>query len=188
MIRIAAFDLINTVFDISDRPREEVLDYAAHIKKPDYSQLFLPESWNYLWAQPGAVEGLKLIREEYMIVTCSNAPLGMTAIVSKVNDISWDAIVPIAELSRSFKPNRDTYRVILDTFNIKPNEMLMVTANPTFGDLEAAEELGINSMLIGPYSKNVKTMTDLYDWLKVIKPVFEEKPNFVYHCEIPSVD
>lgn len=188
MIKVVAFDLINTIFDISDRPREEVSDYAVHIKKPEYSQLFLPESWNYLWAQSGAVQGLSAIRHDYMIVTCSNAPLGMTAIVSKVNRISWDAIIPIAELSRSFKPNRDTYRVILDTFNIKPNEMLMVTANPTFGDLEAAQELGINSMLIGPYSKTTKTVIDLYHWLKLIKPAFEDNPDFVYNCEIPSVD
>lgn len=83
----------------------------------------------------------------------SNGPAPLIAAMSRNAGIVWDLIIPL-ELVGSYKPHPDAYRAALKIFpQFQPHQFMMVTANPGFGDLEAAETLGMATKCI----RNVDT-------------------------------
>lgn len=164
-IKLIAFDVFGTVFDLSGVPRQEIRDYAAHIRQPEWSPLVLPKSWEVLPAYPDSPSGIALLRSlGFMVVTMSNGPLGLLAKLSKHNRVSWDAITPL-EMRRVYKPNPTAYMMLCDVYDVKPAEVLMVTANEKFGDLEAAEALGMNTAWIRTNPAGPKTIIEFADGL-----------------------
>ena len=147
MIKVIAFDVFGTVFDLSRVDIEEIRAYAAHIRQPGWSPLHLPKSWETLPAHADAAEGIERLRSNFFVVTCSNGPLGLLAKLSKHNGISWDAIIPL-ELNKVFKPNGKAYLTVCEVLGMLPEEVMMVTANYKFGDLEASKALGMEPMYI----------------------------------------
>src|SRR5690606_31356336 len=111
--------------------------------------------WTDLPAHPDAVEGIRRLRKNFTVVTCSNGPLGLLAKLSKRNGIEWDAIVPM-ELNRVYKPNEKAYMTVCEVFGVQPHQVRMVTANKTFGDLEASSALGMIPTLIRDESSSFK--------------------------------
>ncbi len=169
-IKVIAFDLFGTVFDLSTASREEIAAYGRHIKQPEWKPLVLPESWARMPAHRNAALGLYQLRHRYTVVTCSNAPAPLQIAMSKNAGISWDALVPL-ELLRTYKPAKAAYRLICDVTGCKPEEVLMVTANEHFGDLEAAQSLGMQSFLLRSGKpadgcmSSVDTIVDLASYL-----------------------
>jgi 2-haloalkanoic acid dehalogenase type II len=163
---VIAFDVFGTVFDLSSIDRQEVRDYARHIRQTEWQPLKLPAHWERLPAHPDSREGIERLRQNHIVVTCSNGPLGLLAKLSKHNGISWDAIIPL-ELNRVYKPNQRAYMTVCQVLNVQPTDVMMVTANKDFGDLEASAKLGMKPMLIrdgdgdGP-----KTIIELAESLK----------------------
>lgn len=146
-MKVIAFDLFGTVFDLSQVDREEVRGYVSHIRAPEWSPLELPKSWEMLSAHADSAEGLARLREKYFVVTCSNGPLGLTAKLSKNNGIVWDAIIPL-ELNRVYKTDPQAYLTVCEVLGVPPEDVTMVTANKDFGDLEASQSLGMTPQLI----------------------------------------
>lgn len=144
---LIAFDIFGTIFDLNDVPREEKVEYLRHIKQETWMPLKLPKTWELLNAHPDSAYCLSKLREHHTVVTLSNGPLGLQTKLSKRNGISWDAITPL-EMRRVFKPQLTAYRMLSEVYDFPPEEIMMVTANKTFGDLEAAERVGIQSQLI----------------------------------------
>jgi 2-haloacid dehalogenase len=144
---VIAFDLFGTVFDLSGVARQEIKDYAVHLRNPEWSPLHLPKSWETLPAHPDSAEGIERLRRKFMVVTCSNGPLGLTAKLSKHNGISWDAIIPL-ELNRVYKTDPRAYLTVCEVLGCYPEQVMMVTANKDFGDLEASAALGMTPQLI----------------------------------------
>ena len=144
---VIAFDVFGTVFDLSGIDRDEVRDYVRHIREPEWRPLTLPESWRNIPAHPDAAEGIQRLRTKHAVVTLSNGPVSLLVELSKRAGIDWDALVPI-ELAHVYKPRLDAYRVACDLMRVPPDRVLMVTANATFGDLEASAAVGMQSILI----------------------------------------
>jgi 2-haloacid dehalogenase len=165
--RVVAFDVFGTVFDLSSIDRQEVRDYVQHIRQEPWRPLQLPAHWERLPAYPDAAEGIERLRKNFVVVTCSNGPLGLLAKLSKHNGILWDAIIPL-ELNRVYKPKPRAYLTVCEVLNVQPADVLMVTANRTFGDLEASRGLGMAAQLIrdgdGP-----KTIIALAESLEAVK-------------------
>jgi 2-haloacid dehalogenase len=147
MIKVIAFDVFGTVFDLSGVNHEEIRDYAHHIRQETWSPLVLPESWKTLPAHADSKEGIDRLRRKFMVVTMSNGPLDLLAALSKHNNISWDAIIPI-QMNKVYKPKPKAYLTICELMKVEPSEVMMVTANKTFGDIEAANSLGMQSQWI----------------------------------------
>lgn len=54
MIECIAFDLFGTVFDLSAMPKQEIKDYIAHVRKPEWSPLTLPGTWRDMKPHPAS--------------------------------------------------------------------------------------------------------------------------------------
>jgi len=148
------------VFDLAGVPRQEIKNYARHIRLPEWSPLHLPEPWERLPAHPDSAEGIAALRKGYIVVTCSNGPLGLLAKLSKFNGISWDAIIPL-EMYHVYKPNPQAYLAVCDVLNVEPNEVMLVTANKDFGDIEGSSGVGMTPMLIRDPSSPIANIKEL---------------------------
>ena len=147
MIKVLAFDLFGTVFDLSGTPRSEIKAYSDHIRKPEWSPLVLPESWIDLPLFPDALEGLNKLQERYSVIVASNAPAEFTEQLMDKHDLPFNGVVDFAS-QRVFKPHYKSYDVIATHYNIPSNEYLMITANKDFGDIAGAIHAGMSSQLI----------------------------------------
>lgn len=146
-IKVVAFDVFGTVFDLSGVDREEVRSYVKHIHEPEWRPLALPTSWESLPAHSDSAGGIARLRDHFQVVTCSNGPISLLAKISKRAGISWDALIPL-EVARVYKPNPRAYELICEVMRVAPEEIAFVTANATFGDLEASAKLGMSPILI----------------------------------------
>ncbi len=146
------FDAFGTFLDMKDVPREEIRAYLAHVTRPTYAPLMLPESWDRIPAFADSAEGIRRLRSKYIVTTCSNGPLRTLARASKNAGIDWDAIVPL-ETAEAFKPSADAYLLPSLMLGVNPANCMMVTGNKTFahyefGDVEASTQLGMQAQLI----------------------------------------
>ena len=146
-MRVLAFDVFGTVLDLSGVPCEELRSYAAQLKQDPWKGLLLPNSWRSLPAHPDAKEGLERLRKKFICVTLSNGPLPLLARAINHNKLSFDAIIPI-ECAEVYKPNPKAYAFAADLLCVDETMVTMVTANPGFGDVEAARACGMQAQVI----------------------------------------
>lgn len=154
-IKIVMFDLFGTVFDLSGASKFGLKRYAEQLAKfretGVWAPLILPSAWENLPAYPDAREGIKLLREHFVVVTCTNAPLGLQAMMCKNAGINFDMLTPL-ELRQTYKTAEEAYLTPLKILNCRPgtlnDSVAMVTANKSFGDLEASAKLGMRPILI----------------------------------------
>lgn len=148
MLKVIGFDCFNTVFDMASVPlvsKTSIADYVANSldKMGDEWKRFQPpEAWYQLRAHPDARAGIMALRRKFMVATMSNGPVDLLTHISKANGIDWDMVTPI-ELKKVYKRRPEAYLTLCELFRVKPQEVLIVTANPTFGDVEAAQSLGM---------------------------------------------
>jgi FMN phosphatase YigB (HAD superfamily) len=145
-IRLVAFDLFGTVFDMSSTPKQEVRDYIAHVRRPEWSPLVLPESWKRLPRFADAHDGIKeIVGMGMLAVTCSNAPLAFTK--DACFGLPFSGYTNIAA-NRCYKPHPNAYLAICQQFKVEPAEVLMVTGNAGSPDIEGARAVGMQSRMI----------------------------------------
>jgi FMN phosphatase YigB (HAD superfamily) len=145
-MKIIAFDVFGTIFNMDKIPSSELDYYANHIKQP-WQPLNFPQSWENIPAHPDAAEGIAILRQSYQVVSLSNCPMSLLIKISKKNHITWDAIIPL-ESYKVYKPNFIAYQIACNILRENPNNIMMVTANPTFGDIEQAQKLGMIPQII----------------------------------------
>lgn len=147
--RAILFDVFGTVVDMSGVPREEIRAYGEHIRKPEWSPLVLPESWETLPAFPDATEGLLRLRDAgFIVVTCANGPRSLLHQISVNNNLPWSYITPLEKM-QVFKPSPQAYLFACHIAKRDPSDCMMVTANvPGLGDLEVAAKLGMQTQAI----------------------------------------
>lgn len=151
-MKVIAFDLFGTVFDMAGVPREEIRAYLDQCVKPVWQPLELPGSWKELKPFDDARPGLGRLLSEYHVITCSNAPWFLTLGLLNQWKIPFSAITDLAQIKR-YKPHPECYLQACRTIGCKPQDVMMVTANPTFGpypfgDLEIAGAIGMKTQLI----------------------------------------
>jgi HAD superfamily hydrolase (TIGR01493 family) len=148
-IKCLAFDCFGTVFDMANVPKEQIAAYVEHVRRNDFSPYLFPHSWEKLKAHSDAADGIRMLREAgYKCVTLSNGGKDLLTFISEKNGIQWDHIIDLAA-HKAYKPNNlDAYRAVEKDLGFKPEETMMVTANPTFGDVEGAAAVGMHSIVI----------------------------------------
>jgi FMN phosphatase YigB (HAD superfamily) len=147
-VECVAFDLFGTVFDLAGTPSQEIREYIAHVRKPEWSPLTLPEAWLGLPLHPDSLDGIRLIASKHPVVTCSNAPYEFT--VELLIRAGLDGLMDIVDIAKNqcYKPHPDAYKSICQQFEFVPQEVLMVTGNEGSPDVEGAGAIGMQSVLI----------------------------------------
>ncbi len=147
-LKVVAFDCFGTVFDMTPISRDEIAAYVEHVRRDDFSPFAFPESWRSLNAHPDAREGIERLQDAGLVcVTLSNGSSELLTILSQNAGIVWNRIVDLSS-HRVYKPHVEAYRVVGRETGFGPHESLMVTANPTFGDIEGAAAIGMRSQVI----------------------------------------
>ena len=101
--------------------------------------------WHRLHPWPDTVEGLHELKRHFTIVTLSNGNLSLLANMAKNAALPWDLILS-AEVFRHYKPDPETYLGVAATFDVKPEEVMLVAAHKD--DLVAAHALGLQTAFI----------------------------------------
>lgn len=158
---VIAFDLFNTLVDLNRSHSEDVKQYANHLRKyqetGEWQPLDLPKSWANLRAFPDVKPGLERLRKKFICVTLSNGPVHLQIDILRHNNLHLDYIIPL-EAYRVFKPAISAYQVVDQLIPVDYSEIMIVTANKDFGDLEAADKLGMQKALL----RHEEGLTDLY--------------------------
>lgn len=148
-IKCIAFDCFGTVFDMSGVSRDEIKAYVEHVRKADFTPFEFPASWWRLKAHDDAESGIADLQDaRFFCVALSNGDANLIDEVAKNSGIVFDYVIDLAGRHRVYKPHVDAYRTIEKDLGYKPSETLMVTANPTFGDIEGAAAIGMQSQVI----------------------------------------
>jgi FMN phosphatase YigB (HAD superfamily) len=158
-MKILLFDLVGTVFNMSSA-REGDLSYYGHqisdwrdpvkARQAIWVPLNLPQSWEILPPHLESKAAINVLRSsgKFRCVTLSNLPIRLQIEMSANAGINWDFMVPL-ETSRVYKTHPAAYLSATRLFGTRPaDDFVMVTANQTYGDLEAAERLGMHTVLI----------------------------------------
>lgn len=147
-LKVVAFDVFGTVAKMDEISRDEIKTYVAHVRKNDFSPFTFPQSWWDLKLHPDAAQGIKMLQDAgYMCVTLSNGSADLLEKVSTNGGVSWDQVIDLV-LHRVYKPHEGAYRTVQAETGYRPEQSLMVTANPTFGDIEGSAAIGMRSQVI----------------------------------------
>lgn len=114
-----------------------------HLDEPERQHL--NRAWHRLSPWPDSVEGLQRLKRRYTICTLSNGNIGLLTNMAKNAGLPWDCILS-AEVFRAYKPDPDTYLGVARTFDLPPNEVMLVAAHQD--DLDAARACGLQTAYI----------------------------------------
>lgn len=101
--------------------------------------------WHRLKPWADTVEGLLKLKQNYTIITLSNGNLGLLADMAKNAGLPWDLILS-AEVFRHYKPDPETYLGVCQTFDLKPEQVMLVAAHKD--DLQAAHACGLQTAFV----------------------------------------
>ena len=101
--------------------------------------------WHRLNPWPDSIVGLTRLKSKFTIVTLSNGNLGLLADMAKNAGLPWDLILS-AEVFRHYKPDPETYLGVAETFDVRPEQVMLVAAHKD--DLVAAKACGLQTAFI----------------------------------------
>jgi len=116
---------------------------VTQLTETEIAQLNL--AWHRLEPWPDSVEGLTRLKSHYIITTLSNGNISLLTNMAKRSGLPWDCILS-AEVFKAYKPHPDTYLGAARTFDLKPEEVMMVAAH--HNDLETARDYGLRTAYI----------------------------------------
>ncbi len=124
---------------------DQVLDRFRVSGLTEEQKWELNRVWHRLDPWPDSVEGLRRLKERYLICTLSNGNLGLLTNMSKHAGLPWDCILS-AEVFRKYKPAPETYLGVADVFGVAPADVMLVAAHQD--DLDAARGCGLQTAYI----------------------------------------
>jgi 2-haloacid dehalogenase len=115
----------------------------AHLNEAQ--RVHLNRVWHRLHAWPDAVQGLQLLKQQHTICTLSNGNMGLLTNMAKHAKLPWDCILS-AEVFRAYKPDPATYLGVAHTFDVPPEQVMLVAAHQD--DLDSARACGLQTAYI----------------------------------------
>lgn len=101
--------------------------------------------WHRLDPWPDTLEGLQRLKRGYTITSLSNGNIGLLTNMAKRAGLPWDCILS-AEVFRAYKPDPATYLGVAHTFDLAPEQVMLVAAHQD--DLDAARACGLRTAYI----------------------------------------
>jgi 2-haloacid dehalogenase len=124
--------------------------------------------WHRLKPWPDSVAGLTRLKKRYVISPLSNGNVSLLTNMGKFAELPWDVILSV-ELVRHYKPDKETYLMPGEFFDLKPEAVMMVAAHA--GDLDSAKALGLKTAYVhrpleyGPGRQSTMPAEGKYDLL-----------------------
>lgn len=115
----------------------------SHLSKAERTHL--NRAWHRLDPWPDAVAGLTRLKSKFTICTLSNGNIGLLTNMAKRAGLPWDCILS-AEVFRAYKPDPLTYLGVAQTFDLQPEQVMLVAAHQD--DLAAARDNGLQTAYI----------------------------------------
>ena len=138
------------------------IEGLTEAEKVDFNRV-----WHRLNPWPDSVEGLTRLKKRFIIAPLSNGNLSLLTEMGKHAGLPWDTIMS-TELVRHYKPDRETYLMAADFFDLTPGDLMMVAAHD--GDLDAAKALGLKTAYVhrpleyGPSRPSKRPPDGKYDY------------------------
>ncbi|QHC37658.1 MULTISPECIES: haloacid dehalogenase type II [Acetobacteraceae] len=134
----------------------------------------LNEAWNRLDPWPDSVEGLTRLKKKFAIGPLSNGHIAWMLALERFGGLPWDVITG-AELSKSYKPQAQTYLKSAEAVGFLPGQVALVAAHNS--DLEAARSAGLRTVFVRrPHEHGPHQTEDLkaeQDWDIVVESLVE---------------
>lgn len=102
-------------------------------------------AWNRLEAWPDAVEGLTMLKEDFLIMPFSNGDYRCMLDIGKHNKLPWDGIIS-ADFFNKVKPDISIYGDAAQMLCMDPAEIMMVACHAH--DLNAARTAGFRTAYV----------------------------------------
>lgn len=115
----------------------------AHLSEAERQHL--NRVWHRLNPWPDAVAGLTRLKTRHTLCTLSNGNIGLLTNMAKRAGLPWDCILS-AEVFRAYKPDPRTYLGVAQTFDVAPEQVMLVAAHQD--DLAAARACGLATAYI----------------------------------------
>ena len=177
MKNVFLFDCMNTVFDLQNVPSAAVAQYAGQrlVKKTavgspatrtaaQWRPLDLDPSFSAAKLHPDAEDGLARLRSQFEVYAFTNCPIPwVERICDGWANAIFSGIVPL-EYCGWFKPAPVVYPWAAGWIGVPCENCTVVTANPSFGDIEGAKSCGMKFELIrcpGAIA-NIRLLADKY--------------------------
>ncbi|MDO9480190.1 MAG: haloacid dehalogenase type II [Hydrogenophaga sp.] len=101
--------------------------------------------WHRLNPWPDTLAGLTRLKTRHLICTLSNGNIGLLTHMAKRAGLPWDCILS-AEVFRAYKPDPRAYLGVAHTFDMAPEQVMLVAAHQD--DLAAARACGLGTAYI----------------------------------------
>ena len=124
---------------------DEIVARFAITQLDEMQKRHLNKVWHRLDAWPDSVAGLTRLKTRHMICSLSNGNIGLLANMAKRAGLPWDCILS-AEVFRAYKPDPATYLGVAKTFDLAPQEVMLVAAH--HDDLAGARACGLQTAYI----------------------------------------
>ncbi|WP_133768455.1 haloacid dehalogenase type II [Enterovirga rhinocerotis] len=105
----------------------------------------LTRAWHRLDPWPDAIEGLRRLRERFVVAPLSNGNIALLTNMAKRAGLPWDCILG-AEVVRAYKPDPRAYLDTAEVLGLAPSECMMVAAHND--DLAAAASVGLRTAFV----------------------------------------
>jgi len=147
-IQCIALDCFGTTFKADTLSYDTIYKYNEHVKQQKFQPYHFDEEWYQLKIFEDVAEGFKELRRlKIKIVALSNGSIDLIKTLSDANEIAWDQIIDLVK-HRVYKPHLKAYKACIIDTKIPASNTLMVTANKSFGDIECASKIGMQTCLI----------------------------------------
>jgi 2-haloacid dehalogenase len=105
----------------------------------------LNKVWHRLDPWRDSVPGLTRLKRRYTICTLSNGNVALLTNMAKRAGLPWDLILS-AELVRHYKPDPETYLMVPNLLDLRPEEVMLIAAHPS--DLHNAQKHDLRTAYI----------------------------------------
>lgn len=171
-----------TFTKLDDLHRENLVDVLREFRLDGLSAEaidHLNRAWHRLEPWPDSVEGLRRLKQHYILGSLSNGNVALMVNMAKHAGLPWDVILG-AEVARAYKPQPEAYLRAAELLSLEPEACMMVAAHNS--DLLAARGCGLKTAFVmrprehGPdqhidlepvedFDLNAQNFTDLADQL-----------------------
>jgi 2-haloacid dehalogenase len=124
--------------------------------------------WHRLRPWPDSPQGLTRLKKKFVIAPLSNGNVSLLTDMAKQANLPWDAILS-TEIVKRYKPDRETYLMAAEFWDVEPSAVMMVAAHA--GDLDAAKKLGLKTAYVhrplefGPARTPTRPPAGSYDFM-----------------------